>query len=336
VNDYADSMTHVWDQDGLWVGRLFDQPDLKAAPAEAYQTCGENFGGSLWVNPKTGAVLYYAGGQNNTPVFRITGWDQFQRQAGRVVLAPDIATRLQARAEEQAGPPGVIHIPFLREVRTEGDLKKWQDVKPIVIRDGDHELAKLYLAWNANGLYAAFDVTTDRPWKSGSTASLAFEGGAAVDVSVGPVDPDRKKPAAGDTRIVAAPLRQGSRIVEFQPVLAPDLKPADRAPATYETGQGKVTFDRVAPLPGDWIGCQEKPGGQGYVVEMRIPLHGPLEPAPGQKLRLDASVILSNLQGTHITARVPWHSQDPDDAITNDTYLESLLRPANWGYAVLE
>jgi hypothetical protein len=32
VSDAEDGATHVWDQDGLWVGRFFDNVNLQAAP----------------------------------------------------------------------------------------------------------------------------------------------------------------------------------------------------------------------------------------------------------------------------------------------------------------
>jgi hypothetical protein len=82
-------LQHVWDRDGLWVGRLLESPLLsKRAPPEAYVLCGEQFGGSLYTNPKTGDVLFFAAGVNNVPVFRITGWDGWTRKTGTVALKP--------------------------------------------------------------------------------------------------------------------------------------------------------------------------------------------------------------------------------------------------------
>ena len=89
VGDVENSLQHVWDRDGLWVGRLLESPLLsKGAPPEAYGLCGEQFGGSLHTNPKTGEVFFYGAGQNNVPVFRITGWDGWTRQTGTVQLKP--------------------------------------------------------------------------------------------------------------------------------------------------------------------------------------------------------------------------------------------------------
>lgn len=77
----------VWDRDGLWVGRLLEDPDLSAAPAGAYGLCGENFGGVIIEEPgRPGSALYYGGTANAVAVFRITGFDGLRRSTGEVKL----------------------------------------------------------------------------------------------------------------------------------------------------------------------------------------------------------------------------------------------------------
>lgn len=87
VNDIDYGMVHVWDQDGLWVGRLMDNGLInEAIPEDAYTLCGENFGGYLFKNTQDGNVYFLGGSYNATPVYKITGWDKFQRQQGTVDL----------------------------------------------------------------------------------------------------------------------------------------------------------------------------------------------------------------------------------------------------------
>ncbi len=352
ASDNANSMLHVWDGDGLWVGRILETPDLTAAPASAYTLCGENFGNTLYEVPADskapgltpGDVLLFGGGQNNTPVFRITGWNGWVRQHGTLTLTPEQVEKLTARVTSEAKRPGLAHIPYLRKdlIKLDGSLEEWKGITPLTIMDGDTVRAKVYLAWNNTGLYAAFDVATDAPWKSAATPTLAFQGGAAVDVNFGTIAPDRKQAASGDLRAVASPCSPG-HLVEFLPSLAPEMSVQQRAPVTYETGQGKIEFARVAPLGEGTMAMlpkrsddPEEKNTLGYIVEMRLPVHAPLELRPGFHFRLDASVILADPDGKRSAVRIPWHSRDPFDMTVNDTYLESLLRPGNWGEAVLE
>ncbi|MDA3959691.1 MAG: hypothetical protein PF961_02790 [Planctomycetota bacterium] len=78
-----DGKNPVFDRDGLWVGRLLEQPVVTSdIPPEAYKLCGENFGGFIFEHPKTGVVYFLGGGVNATPIYRIDGWDRFVRLEG--------------------------------------------------------------------------------------------------------------------------------------------------------------------------------------------------------------------------------------------------------------
>ncbi len=343
------NLVHVWDRDGLWVGRLLEQPDLEAAPAAAYTLCTENFGGSLVEitaemsvpGLETGDVVFFGSGQNDTRVYRITGWETMRRQAGTVEMPADFAATVTAAVAKEAERTDVARIGRLEAAKVDADLKKWEKTTPLAIRMGDRELAKLYLGWNPDGLFVCFDVTTDRPWQSRSSVTEAFTGGAAVDVNLGPLTPaDRWQPVAGDVRYVAAPIGQHGRevLVEFLPYLLPGLPP-QKQPVTFETAaQGKVTFERVAAREATAVASRLKADDSGYVVELRIPMRAPLKPAPGHRFKLDASVILADfLDGTTSDARLCWHSRAPEDQlVAADQVIEATLRPANWGEAVFE
>lgn len=343
------NLVHVWDRDGLWVGRLLENPDTNAAPAAAYTLCTENFGGSLIeISPamKTpglniGDVIFFGSGQNDARVYRITGWETMRRQAGTVEVPSEFAATLTAKAEREAKRPDLAHIGRVSVDKVDADLKKWEKTTPLTIRMGDKELAKLYLGWNPGGLYACFDVTTGRPWQSSSSVTEAFTGGAAVDVNIGPLTPSNRTAAVlGDARYVVAPIGQHGRevLVEFLSLLPPETQ-GQKKPVTYETAvQGKVTFESVGACPPTQVASRLKPDGSGYVVEMQIPMRTPLKPVPGHRFKFDASVILADeLDGKTSDARLPWHSRAPEDQlVTADQVIEATLRPANWGEAVLE
>jgi len=133
VGDYANSMVHVWDDDGLWVGRCFDHVDTSAAPQSVYALCGENFGGSLFTVParmtipglQPDEVLLFGGGQNNTPVFKITGWESFRRQHGTVTLPVETAALLTARVETERQRQDLAHIPYMKEIKLDGNMSQF-------------------------------------------------------------------------------------------------------------------------------------------------------------------------------------------------------------------
>jgi len=234
--------------------------------------------------------------------------------------------------------PGVVIIPYLdvRRANIDGHLKEWEGIEPLKILDGDELLANIYLGWSRHGLWAAFDVFTDTPWKSASTIDLAFQGGAAVDLNIGPIEPDRTQAIPGDVRYVAAPIGNNNRLVEMMPLLPPGIDDRQRNPVTYETDNGRITFDRVDALNNNLVAVRQKEDGTGYIVEMRVPLPPPLMLRPGERFRLDASLILADQGGTHSVFRIPWHSTSSADRTTNDTYFESVLRPQNWGVVILD
>jgi hypothetical protein len=220
----------------------------------------------------------------------------------------------------------------------DGSIEKWRSFHPLKVLDGTRPVANVYLGWKEDGLHAAFDVSTDRPWKNAAAFDMAFNGGAGCDLQIGPAADGRKNLVAGDARFLAAPLDGKTQVVEFLGKLTPDLGERDRAPHKYHTdAQGDNAFDRLALLaPGSAV-AKPKPDGKGYVVEMRVPLRAPLKLASGQRFKLDASVILANKDGNRAELRLPWHSTSGDDMfVATDVVVETTLRPANWGEAELQ
>jgi len=364
----VEAPVHVWDKDGLWVGTLFDNPDTEAAPLEAYSGPSECFYGSLYVVPddsktpglKPGQVLFYGSGQNNNPIFRISGWEDFRRQTGAVTVTPAQAETVVAT--KKADLEGVVSIPhigrgYMNGIQVDGRISKgeWKNGRVLQIKYDDEAKAKVHIAWQAvyasmnarHGLCVAFEVNTYTPWESSSEPEFAFEGGASVEVRLGPVEPERKTPGPGDIRVVAAAVgekiktedadeeQRKTMAMEFIPKLPSGWGKNRPQPQTYKSGTGEITFDRVQPLSEKWVAAKAKEDGSGYIVEMLIPVRPSLYVRPGLRFRLDLSIVLANEDGTESLLRLPWHSEDAGDRAVEDTYNQSLLRPHTWAEVML-
>jgi hypothetical protein len=293
-----------------------------------------------------GEVLFFGSGQNNNPVFRIRGWDRFRRQEGTVSVTAGQAEKLAAQV--QAEMADVVHIPhiglgYMNGAKVDGTLdpREWRNATSLQITNGDRVRAKVYLAWEVivanmnatHGLCVAFDVTTDTPWKSASTAELAFRDGASVEIRLGPVQPTRTSSGPGDVRILAAPVGPGGKTIaaEWMPQLPPGWSDGQRKPVTFESGKDKMVWARVAPLRESWVAAKPKADGSGYVVEMLLPLRPPLQVQPRLRFRFDVSIVLADKSGRKSTLRLPWHRRG-----AGDTFAQQVLRPNHWAEAMLE
>jgi hypothetical protein len=110
--DYIENPAEFWTEDGLYIGGVFDR-HAKGPHPRAYSWFHIRFGkGDDYVNNlallqydmllggnlatrRNGDVLFFGCGWNNMPVYRVTGWDQIQRQQGMVT--PPASPRPAAR-----------------------------------------------------------------------------------------------------------------------------------------------------------------------------------------------------------------------------------------------
>ncbi|MEX0653448.1 MAG: FlgD immunoglobulin-like domain containing protein [Phycisphaeraceae bacterium] len=78
--------TYVWDRDGLWVGPLMDNPDLSSGRQWDYATGGEARSVNMHPAEDSDAIYVYACWLNEARVYRVSGWDGWQRDEGTVTL----------------------------------------------------------------------------------------------------------------------------------------------------------------------------------------------------------------------------------------------------------
>lgn len=111
------AVTYVWDQDGLYVGGLMDAPDFKDIAKHWYQLSGESCHASVATLPG-GDVLFFGNWENEMRVYRIAGWNGWQRQSGKIRITKPAASHtgqgLTAVTFKDAGltkPLGVAVAP---------------------------------------------------------------------------------------------------------------------------------------------------------------------------------------------------------------------------------
>ena len=71
VNDFnggwsgkPQALIYVWDKDGLWVGHLFEHPNLAGGLSlDQYCLSSDNGSGTVFVEPATGDLLYFRAGR---------------------------------------------------------------------------------------------------------------------------------------------------------------------------------------------------------------------------------------------------------------------------------
>jgi hypothetical protein len=84
TNFGGQAITYVWDRDGLWVGGLFDQIDLSRVGRRWYNLSSDNGAGAIVEEPGTANAIYFGSTEAATHVYRIRGWDRWQRASGSI------------------------------------------------------------------------------------------------------------------------------------------------------------------------------------------------------------------------------------------------------------
>ena len=79
------NLSYVWDADGLFVGGLMDTSEFDGIAKHWYQLGGEFCHASVATLPG-GDVLFFGNWENEMRVYRIAGWNGWQRQSGQFQL----------------------------------------------------------------------------------------------------------------------------------------------------------------------------------------------------------------------------------------------------------
>jgi hypothetical protein len=340
--------------DGLFVDALFRDGRLPVEPLPAkeelligqpmssYSEGGEPFSG--WFGRQDDGVVRMTTSMARTAcmIVRITGLETIQRfqlepitldAATLVKMDRDNIARLAAA---EVDSEKTYTVTRLNESPTiDGVANEWKRIPGFAIsRAGTTERATAKLAYDAEHLYALFEVTDASPWMNkGKDFRQLFKTGDAVDLQLttDPSLPRRgEQPNAADLRLLLAPLERSPAAVLMKPV---DPTAAKSLAVDYHSPVGDRHFDRVAILSAVTIRVRVEP--DKYTVEAAVPLEAlGLQARSGQTIRGDVGFISSDAAGTVNVARTYW--ANPHTNLVNDLPLEAWLNPDTWGKLTFE
>jgi hypothetical protein len=325
------SLLHVWDdRHGLYVGTLLE--DLMRNPEPSpYTVWVELFNSRVWRHPQTGKV-YLGAASDAIHVYEVLGTEQpLQRFSGEFAVTVEALAAVQREWENRQRPKESVRallIPrAVQPPQLDGDVSEFAKAPAatFALRPGTQGTARLM--YDAQHLYAAFDVEDDSPWRnSGSDLTTLFKTGDCVDIWLGP-SVGRRPPGPGDVRVLLAPVNGRPTAVLFEYKVARDAKPV-----TFRSPAGQVVLDRVSLLPEARVVVVIQP--RGYRLEAAIPWKAiGLSPAV-DRLGLDLDINFSDPAGQRNTVRLHWGRHGA--ALVYDLPTEARFEPELWGEGVLE
>ncbi|MDD5707565.1 MAG: sugar-binding protein, partial [Kiritimatiellae bacterium] len=297
IIDYYGAMD-VWDTDGLFVTRLFD--DL---PSEL-QNRGENLGGAAFRHTD-GTVYAYIAPDCTYHItgIRVEGLDEIRRFSGTVqVDVPPLARKIEDRT------PTWVVLRRTEEILIDGEInpREWgtdtDTQAPQYFLDGGGEVARAWAQWDDEALYLAWKIRDESP---------------AVNRRMGP-DRYLSDQIEFMIRASTAEASGGYTPEDFQLAIGPD-------------GEGHLgifvqlnSSERQESLLEDpTVGLRVNSDKKGYTMEARIPWAslGAYRPKTGETIRWSMNICYGDDLGENLQQQIKWKP--------------GIHRgPANWGKAL--
>ncbi len=290
---------------------------------------------SGWFGKQDDGVVRYLFGHTSAQVCRVTGWDGIRRfDAETVKLQP----RSLTPATNATGAPKEAREIVAKQlsyassgIKIDGNLSDWYAVARREIRMGEQLVATLAVLNDTTNLYVSYEVLDETPMQNaGQDMKTLFKQGAAVDLMLGPVEPQRTSPVPGDLRLLMAPTAGKPSVMLYRPVV-PGSPASEKM--EFKSPVRSIFMDSVTQLSG--VDVAFKPTGRGYIAEAKIPLAllG-VTFANDLKLRCDFGVLSAN-DGGMLTLRRSYLF-NPLTNVTADLPTEAELSPGQWGTLILQ
>ncbi|MFW6163469.1 MAG: hypothetical protein ACODAJ_11925, partial [Planctomycetota bacterium] len=319
---------HLFTRDGLYVAMVMRDgrhgglgPDVIAC---------ESFAGQL-VKPKGVDRYFLLAGDQDGRITEITGLDTIERLKGGRYTLSDEQVRLagKALADYEAARARAQRLTVVR------GRKALDTAQPVGKTVDAARGFQARAAYDAQHLYVAYEVDSPSPLANAEPEPrLVFKGGNLLDVQIATnpdADPDRKRPAPGDVRILIT--RQQGKPVAV--VYRPRVAEFEGKPIILESPTGTESFHAIEPTDRVELTVKKKPGGFRAVAAIPLDLIG-WKPKPGSTVRMDLGYIFGNKPGTKAALRAYWHNNSFTANVVDDIPHESRLEPAHWGTAQVE
>ncbi len=260
----------------------------------------------------------------------MTGLENVKRLQGGSVAVTELNTVMAAEhgATAAGGTPAALTIQrTAKPPAIDGSLSDWDMARGIGIPVDEARGAKATLSYDADNLYAAFEVRDPYPLRNnGTDPLLLFKTGTVVDVLLG-TDPaaakGRPTPVAGDLRLLVSVMGENPIAVLYRPVC-----PGATDKSSFSSPNCRVEFDSVRVLPDAKIAFAR--GAAGFTIEAAVPLKSlGWKPEPGSAIKGDVGVIYSDDSGKSDILRSYWSNKNTN--LTADVGEESRLQPKEWG-----
>ncbi len=323
--------------DGMYVGELFT--DLRMAPSKLPNDMklrgvpindtslgGECFNGTF-VRQSDGVVrLSY--GETDVRVARVTGLDgivdaptvQINLTQGDIEKARQFVPKKSTGPERKTEYTAVTGKAF--DVNALVAATFAEDENPIVVRQGNEEMGRAVIRYDAQNLYLAAQVADRTPMvNKGTLPTEAFKSGDSVNLYIAPLK-DYPPTQISGTRVLLANVSGKPVAVVFKP---------DQGDKPYEfrspvrTSVFKYVSEESA------VKWQYKPAEGQYFVAAAIPwsVLGITAPASGMSFKLDIGLLFGDDTSSRTGQRTQW--VDKQTNVINDVPSEAEFFPANWG-----
>ena len=319
---------HIFTRDGLYVAMIMR--DGRTGGLGPDITASETITGQL-VKPDGMNRYFLLAGDQDGRVTEILGLDTVRRLPGGI--------HNHTEADVKAATDALAQYETMRAKGRRLDIVRGLPALELAASVGKTtDAARSFAAraaYDQDNFYVSFDVTSPCDLVNEITdPHRIFKGGNLLDIQIATdpaADPERKKPAPGDLRILVT-RHEGEPVAV---VFKPKVKGFAGRPIVLTSPTGRESFDSIRISNAIGLSYAKTPNGFKAVATVPLEVLG-WTPKPGSEVRMDLGYIFGNATGSQAAARAYWTNNGFSANVTNDVPNESRLEPAEWGRASVE